>query len=310
MNAQAQALLIKEFNKTAEAMVDVEHIASMIRNGMDTDIKEGDMVIGTEIYEGGLFKVAELKKATARRDERNETIYKKLPNPYQEYVRQNDKTSRSANLTVKTAKHDNDGHMEWRIKMSRLALFRWDEETNSYPIIGEPIIFREKRISFAEKHHWMKKYYEDLLTRNDRIDFFATAERKATATKYLELINRLAKIPPFTCYWNDKYGFLVKRRVVMNQVVYPISSTSDSKEFVELPTFGIAPELMIASEAKKATEDFKAHIAKREEAGVFKEEIVKEALNPSRVETVMDKHGMEGVDATFDPSVEGVGRRW
>jgi hypothetical protein len=300
MNAQAQALLIKEFNKTAEAMVDVEHIANILKDGMDTDIKEGDTIIGTHIYKCGLFKVSELKKATKERDDKGKTIYQKLPNPYQEFVRKNDQTSRSKNLTIKAHKDDEDSYWESRVKVSRLAMFRWDEETNSYPILGEPIIFREKIKSFAEENYWAEMYYERLLNTNDP---WFNEERKTTATKYLELIKRLSQIPPFVCYWNELYGFLVKRNVVMRQIVY------GCKNQIAEPAFSLGPERLIANEVKKTIDDFKAHLTKRNEGSSFKEEIVKEALNPSRVEAVMDKHGMEGVDATFDPSAEGVGRR-
>lgn len=85
MDASTKTRLTNEFRKRATQMVDIEYIAKMMSEGMDTDIKQGDLVIGTNYYEQSLFRVADLKKSS---------------NPYEEWVRDN-ADSRCSGITVK-----------------------------------------------------------------------------------------------------------------------------------------------------------------------------------------------------------------
>lgn len=283
MDASTKTRLTNEFRKRATQMVDIEYIAKMMSEGMDTDIKQGDLVIGTNYYEQSLFRVADLKKSS---------------NPYEEWVRDN-ADSRCSGIKVKAPKSD-DSIKEMRVKVEKLNMLSWDESTQTFPKFSgsNNIIFRQVEKSFAEEHRSDWYYFERI--KDEKPSKWLSAEDIEYARASCLTLSRLADIPPFLCYWNDKYGFLVKREVNMTPII--LKSTNPSI----LKTTDIRIE--VKKEAERQVGIMTAHLDKRETGSHFKEEIVMKSQHPDRMEALIETYGMEGMEATFDPSVEGTGK--
>jgi hypothetical protein len=213
-------------------------------------------------------------------------------------VKDNDKESRCASLSVKAKKDDPDARQEKRVKVRKLCLFRWNAETNSYPTMSGDIIFRQKIMSFADEHGSMLRYYKTLLASPDRLAWLSEA-RVGEVRKYVEVLERLVAIPPFQCFWDDKYGFLVKREIRMSRIVYATT---------EMLAVERGVEGRVEDAKKKVVEDFVEAMEKREAHDTsFKEAVVMEAMKPERVEKIVEKHGIDGVEQTFEATAEGVG---
>lgn len=313
MNKETKQRLINEFTKHSTAMVDVEHIAQTLLEGMDTDIQTGDIVISTNYYDGGMFIVPELKKPRRRQETKTNAQGNKetdvwwedvvVPNPYEENVKDNDPNSRLASLSVRTKKDDPDARKEKRVKVRKLCLFRWDEETNSYPTISGDIIFRQKLMSFADEHRFELNYYRTIVDMRERNEEIYGGERLVEARKHLELLERLVSIPPFQCFYDEKYGFLVKRKIRMNRIVC-------AENWTNTPFVSKSIHSLINDEVKQEVKNFKEHLETRESKDVeFKEDIVRTTFRPDRIEKILEKHGQDGLEKTFDPISTGIGKK-
>jgi hypothetical protein len=293
MDASTKTRLTNEFRKHATQMVDIEYIAKMMSDGMDTDIKQGDLVIGTNYYEQSLFRVADLKKHGVHYAPGDEP-----PNPYEEWVRDN-ADSRCSGIKVKAPKSD-DSIKEMRVKVEKLNMLGWNERTQSFPKFpgSNNIIFRQVEKSFAEEHRSDLYYFERI--KDEKPSKWLSAENIEYARVSWLTLSRLADIPPFVCYWNDKYGFLVKREVNMTPIILKSKAPSILK------TTNIVNE--VKKEAERQVGIMTAHLEKRETGSHFKEEIVMKSQHPDRMEALLETYGMEGMEATFDPSVEGTGK--
>lgn len=312
MDNKAKALLIKEFSKQATAMVDVEHLARTIAEGMDTDIKTGDTLISTRYYDAGVFvvdplyKVRERQETTRDADGTKRTRYweengEQIANPYTETVRDNDADSRCASLSVKCAKGMAGAREEKRVKVKKLNLMGWNDEANSYPRMSGNIIFRQMTMSFADTYRHTREFYATHIASRP---LWMSDEQYQGMVRSAGVLDRLAEIPPFVCFYDEKYGFLVKRAIRMSRIVYvPVVA----------PTLHEGRAMGERAVEHKVAE-FVAHVDRREALAVadgragFKELVVMEAMKPERVEAVLEKHGFDGVDQTYDAVAVGVGK--
>lgn len=278
-------LLIKEYTKHITATLDLDALAKTIKDGFQTDVKTGDFVITTDPYNAGVFAIDPIYKQRHRRETTKVNGVKHtrhwledgdlIENPYTEKVIV--RTSGNGNtMSVKAG----NGRDERRIKVRKLNLLGWDDKTNSYPRMSAPIIFRQKLLSFAEHYRHELEYFG--VERE-----WMTQEQKDIRIQRCELLTRLVAIPPFLCYYDEKYGFLLRRELNVRQIVM-VSAPRN------LSLYG--KEDVVKKEIEKEVKVFKDHFEKR---GDIKEEVVMEAMKPSRVEVVLEKHGFEGVDATY-----------
>jgi hypothetical protein len=319
MDAKTKQKLLAEFSKHTTAMLDIDHLAKTIAEGMDTDIHIGDTVISTHYYEGGMFIVPQLSVPRDRQETTRiagggrqvRTWVEEVPtaNPYREWVKDNREESRCASLSLKCKEGDLGAREEMRVKVRKLCLFRWNEETQSYPTQSQDIIFRSRVMSFAEEHDYQLRWARGLMADPARQAGLGEA-RVAEVRGQLELLERLALIPPFSCFYDDKYGFLIKRTIRPARIVVAESHPQLTVEA------GIAPLMReaVAVAVKAEVSVFEAHLERREALAVadgrdgFKEQVVMEAMKPERVEALLEKHGDEGVERQFEPSAEGVGK--
>jgi hypothetical protein len=297
--------LIKTFNAHATEMLDIRHLHKVIQDGMETDIQKHDFVITTKEYDSSIFVCDPLIKQKARqRTELNEhgvravrhyTEEIEMLNPYTERVVDTALDSR-VKMTVKADKADTTARDERRVKVRKLNLLSWDEDKNEYPRQSEPIIFRQKMVSFNDIHQHRLRYYENLIATRPE---WVTPAWMREAEAAVPLLRHLISIPPFLAYADEKYGFLVKRRLAMSRIVlnhgWRGGATYDAK-----------------NEAKKQIETDVAVMVAKAEARVpdgdlsFRETVVKEAMKPERVETLVDKHGVDGAEASFTAAVVAV----
>lgn len=278
-------LLIKEYTKHITATLDLDALAKTIEDGFQTDVKTGDFVITTDPYNAGVFAIDPIYKQRHRRETTKVDGVKHtrhwledgdlIENPYTEKVIV--RTSGNGNtMSVKAG----NGRDERRIKVRKLNLLGWDATTNSYPRMSAPIIFRQKLLSFADHYRHELEYF-----RVERE--WMTQEQKDARIQRCELLTRLTAIPPFLCYYDEKYGFLLRRELNVRQIVM-VSAPRN------LSLYGEAD--VVKKEIEKEVKVFKDHFEKR---GDIKEEVVMEAMKPSRVEVVLEKHGTDGLDATY-----------
>jgi len=297
--------LIKTFNAHATAMLDIRHLHKVIQDGMETDIQKHDFVITTVEYDSSIFVCDPVFKEKARQ----ETTYDaagnrsvrhwiettETPNPYIERVVDTDKTSR-VKMTVKADKADTTARDERRIKVRKLNLLSWNDEKNEYPRQSEPIIFRQKMVSFNDLQRDRLRYYENIIT--TRPEWVSPAWMKE-AEAAVPLLRHLISIPPFLAYADAKYGFLVKRRLAMSRIVlnhgWNGGSSEDTKREAVKQIETKVAEMVAQAEARVPTGDIS-----------FRETIVKEAMKPERVEVLVNKHGVDGAEASFSAAVVAV----
>jgi hypothetical protein len=304
MTTQTKASFIRDFTARAGEMVNVEHLAKTIREGMRTDIAVGDIVISTCYYDAGVFVVDPLhriveKQRTHRNPdgtkwvERWEEDGEEISNPYPEIVKDNDPKSRSASLSVKCKENDEGSRTEMRVKVKKLCLMRWDEETQSYPRMSQNIIFRSTTMDFAEVYKNDLNYYTGILTSPEK-QAYLNPKMIERARTYKAVLERLALIPPFPCFYDEKYGFLIKRELRMSKIVYANEGIGHQQGEVLRTGFH--------SHTDKAVDDLtstmEAQMRVREASG-FNNEIVEVAMNPDRVESIVEKFGIDAVEKTF-----------
>ena len=283
--------LKKRFTELATNLIDLQSITRAIEDGLNTDVKEGDYVIGTGIYNSGVFVVDPVYKDKLVRGEYRKV---KLPNPYEERVTDSDPQSRLT-ISVKTYKDDPDARTERRVKVKKLNLLDWDEENNCYPRHSEYIIFREHIIDFKEK------YECDLRSINYMLREMPTHPHVVRNKSDLErdklLLERLIEIPPFKAYSDRKYGILVKREIAMNRII--LKKVKDP-ELRDLPKRKLrkAVEEEVEGMIKRADE-------RKGEADNFHEAIVMEAFKPERVMNRLETYGEEALE---EHVVTGVGK--
>jgi len=129
-----------------------------------------------------------------------------------------------------------------------------------------------------------KSQYAYDLTRINNIlnSDVATKEQKENAEGWLPLIEELIKIEPFPAYYDEKYGFLVKRKVSFNRIVMDMPQNP-----LYIYAREVADNVKLIKESTKHTED-------------FKQQVIAEALHPDRVEYLINKHGIEDGMSTYD----------
>jgi hypothetical protein len=313
MDSNKKALLMKEFVRNSTAMIDINHLAKTIREGMNTDVQARDVVISTRYYDAGVFvidplyKVRERQETTRDADGVRHTRYweeqgDEIPNPYEETVKDNNEESRCASLSVKCKKGSAGSRVEKRVKVKKLCLMSWDEHKNEYPRMSGNIIFRQRTLNFAEEYKHNYQYYKGFVETPSSYGSIATEERLDEARRMKEVLERVMAIPPFVCFWDDKYGFLVKREIRMNRIVFAPEDNGLGKfNTIRLPD----PLTEMDKEVAQKVKDFEAHLDKRNIE--FGEELTAVAMCPERIEGIVEKHGVEGVEKTFEASVVAEG---
>jgi hypothetical protein len=314
MTTQTKATLIREYTKHIGEMLETEHLAKTIRDGMNTDINKNDVVISTRYYDAGVFVADPIYKQKERqRTYKNEQGVKEteywnedgeeLPNPYTEIVRDNDEQSRCKSLSVK-CKGGADSREERRIKVKKLCLMSWDNEKNQYPRQSGNIIFREREVDFAGQYRYELEYFTGFLENPERYAGVVTDARLREARKMKTLLEELVKVPPFKCFYDEKYGFLIKREIRMTQVVFaPAVAGLGFGSRVGHDTY--VTKGLMAGNIKKglletmetAEKNFMEHVEKRDVA--FGEELIAVAMNPDRVDGLVAKFGVDAVEKTF-----------
>jgi hypothetical protein len=274
--------LMIAFNKNATAMVDVEHLYKTIKDDLMTDIKKGDFVISTTLYDSSVFVVDPLfkekkRQRTTKVDGEKKTEYfvekVELPNPYQEFVV--DGTGRVA-LTVKADEETEGAVKEMRIKVKKLSLLSWDETNNSYPRQSQDIIFRQKNINFYEKYGSTLYYWKSVIA---NIGGHYKEEQIADAVSNVEVLTLICNIPPFLAYHDEKYGFLVKRELVVARIVLPAKKRVDAEKLVKQEIVKNV-ELMMEQAERKIGEADNLH-----------EAICMEAFKPERTFMAVKRAG-------------------
>jgi len=274
--------LMIAFNKNATAMVDVEHLYKTIKNDLMTDIKKGDFVISTTLYDSSVFVVDPLFKDKKRQrttevDGQKKTEYfvekVELPNPYEEIVVNG--TGRVA-VTVKADEETEGAMKEMRIKVKKLSLLSWDDDTNSYPRQSQDIIFRQKNINFAEKYNSILRFWE-FAVKNEGKHY--NEEQIEKAVSNVEVLKLICAIPPFVAYHDEKYGFLVKRELVVARIVLPAKKRVDAEKLVKQEIVKNV-EVMVEQAERKIGE-----------ADNLREAICMEAFKPERVFKAVEKAG-------------------
>ena len=298
--------LIKTFNGIATEMLDIQHLHKTIQEGMETDIQVGDFVITTQEYDSSIFVCDPLFKEKARqetytnaagnRQVRHWVEREPMPNPYMERVVNTPKEARMK-MTVKADKNSLDAHDERRIKVRKLNLLGWDADKGEYPRQSIPIIFRQRMVDFRQQHGYNLEYYERILA--DR-PAFVNDKMFEQAQQSAAILRRLVSIQPFLAYADDKYGFLVKRRLAMTRIVLSGGGRPDNgAHHVEVVAHdqvkATVSQMMAGAEARVVAGDIS-----------FRESIVKEAMKPERVEALVEKHGIDGMATQFEAAVVAV----
>jgi hypothetical protein len=261
--------LKKAIRELAIRMVDIKHLCDVVKQGFGDDLNYEDYAVSTSFYDGGIFKVAKMKKLTSRGRDTGEFI----ENPYTENVVKSDKM----NITRKS-NGDEDGWDEKRIKMFKLSMIGWCDTTNSYPIISSnPIVFRQQIVDFKFKYRWEMETINRILNSDT-----TTKAEKDEAESMLPLFQELFKIEPFPAYYDEKYGFLIKRKIQFTRIVLDMPEGAKSIYSRE-----VANNEAVIKTSNKHKED-------------FKQEVIAEALHPDRVEYLINKHGIEDGMSTYD----------
>jgi hypothetical protein len=297
--------LIKTFNTHATAMLDIRHLHKTIQDGMETDIQKHDFIITTVVYDSSIFVCDPVFKQKHRQTtELNEhgvlavrhyTEDVEMPNPYTERVVDTDKDSR-VKMTVKADKEDTMARDERRIKVRKLNLLSWNSDKNEYPRQSEPIIFRQKMVSFNDIYQDRLRYFENLIATRPAWTSPAWIKEAEDA---VPILRHLISIPPFLAYADAKYGFLVKRRLAMSRIVlnhgWTGGSSEDTKNTVKKQIETDVAGMVVKAEARVPNGDIS-----------FREAVVKEAMKPERVEVLLEKHGSDGMEASFSAAVVAV----
>lgn len=252
-------------------MIDVKHIYNIVKHKVGADIKGGDYVITTDTYDSSIFIVPE--KVVITKGNRR----KILPNPYEAMVVKSDKKDITRRATVNET---DEATKEKRIKVRKLNLLGWDEETNTYPEQSNDIIFRQRLIDFSEEYSYEIQYARRGIA--EGVGQWRTAKMVEELRTSMAILDRLCAIPPFPAFYDHKYGFLVKRELKMTRLVFePISQS--------------ARDATATAMAEK-TNEIVATSAKRDGEMSFKEAIAAEAMKPNRVCAYLEKHGEKGFE--------------
>jgi hypothetical protein len=244
--------IAKVIRSIAINMVDIKNVCEIVKQGCGADLESNDYTISTNVYDGSVFQVDSV---------------------YTELVVKSDKK----NITRKAHKSEG-GYEEKRVRVYKLSLLSWDEETKSFPkISSSPFIIRQKIIDFKK----MYKYEVDTLNQILKSEY-ATPKQKEQIRQYLPVFQELFKIEPFPAFYDEKYGFLVKRNINFTRIVD--TSTADPKVAYENE---IQNNVDIVKKSNKSKEE-------------FKEEVIAEALHPKRVEYLIEKFGIEDGMSGFD----------
>jgi len=281
MSASQKRDLTKAFEAYASRMMNTHHLYSLIKHQIGADIKTGDYVISTDLYDSSIFVVPTLVKTRTKKRV-------PLPNPYECEVVD---SSHNA-FTRRATSADTDKRKEMRIKVRKLSLLMWNAEKNEYPVQSVDIIFRQRIINFAEQYESELNYARKNVS--EGVNEWRTAEMIEKMKADIEVMEQLIAIPPFLAFYDNKYGFLIKREVKMNKIVFEPIHQTNAKEAVG-QAFTEAKNQLIEEAKKKDEEDLS-----------FKEAIVREALHPKRMGAYVEKHGIDGAMEMFDPREEKI----
>ena len=261
--------LQKAIRELSIRMVDIANVCDVVKKGYGGDLEMDDYVISTGLYDGSVFQVVrEVKRDSRGREKVGEFI----ENPYTENVVKSEKL----NITRKANKDEN-GWDEKRVKVYKLSLISWSERTQTFPRISHPIVFRQKIIDFKQEYQWEMNTINRILN-----DEKTTKSQKDDAKKYMLLFDELLKIEPFSAFYDDKYGFLVKREINFTPIV--IGKSMSAKNYYDEE---IESNRKMIMESNKSKEE-------------FKEQVIAGALHPDRVEYLINKYGIEEGMSTFD----------
>lgn len=315
--AQANQIKIlrKAFSQYAERMVDAGAIYEQVKGEFRTDLKEGDYAVTTCPYDSSIFVVDPVwtDKLTKEDKRRNpEARVKKLANPYEEEVVR----SAVVNLSVKASAGIGRGEVrtEMRIKVRKLNLLGWVTDRwqykadgtgmekvevpgGEYPRQSDPIIFRQTLIDLRERYGRDLAYARKTLADNPT---WMTAEQKARLEGEIPMLEKLVEVPPFVAYETEKYGMLVKREVRQTQILMETTHLADPKRVAEA---------MVGKEVARMEADASRRIAGGGDGAMPQnEEVVAMAMHPDRMGKLLEKHGWEGAEETFEAKAEGVGK--
>jgi hypothetical protein len=268
----------------ATEMVELQHLTSVIGQGLNTDINIGDCVITTTTYDSSIFKCDKLMKGK-----------KELPNPYTELVVKAPVGHRTPGMSIIAGRGEKDAFEEKRIKVRKVNLLDWDEKTNFYPYSSKPIIFRQKNIDFRNEYQWDLNWW-----RTNQDSEYITQAMREEARGNILLLEKLVEIPPFLAYYDDKYGFLVKRDLMPTRIVFPHGICPFASAFKQVA------EQVIADQVKQM--ETTASVRVPMTADTFREAVMMEAMKPERMEKLVEKHGIDGAELTFTATDEGRGK--
>jgi hypothetical protein len=264
-------------------MLDIKHLYTTIKDDFATDIKVGDFVISTNLYDSSVFVADPLTKTKMKttsavvdgvKVKKRELTTIPLLNPYTERVIKREESRLNLTVRVKNKTEEEEGYDELRLKVKKLCLLDWDEETQSYPRQSVDIIFRQRNINFAEHYADDIRYCEVSLQRG----WLPNDDAKAFVKESLNTLKTLASIPPFLAFCDRKYGFLIKRSLAINRIVMPYTKPDGKKSLEKVIQENIA---VLEGQAQKKIGD----------AVNLKEAICMEKYKPERVERAVKKAG-------------------
>jgi hypothetical protein len=298
--------LLKTFREKATEMVELEYITSIIKEGLNTDIKIGDCVITTTTYDSSIFKCDKLTKTKnkkrwviqdGRRVQEHYDEEEELPNPYTERVVLTSNAHRTPGMSVKG--DGDEAYDEWRIKVRKVNLLGWDESKNFYPYSSQPIIFRQRNVDFRRDLEQSLRYWQDKARSNDA---WITEEMRQEAIRHIPIVQRLMEIPPFRAYYDHKYGFLVKRDLMPTRIVFPHGISPFGSATAMLNAHAKAVDVQVSQ--MEAVASVRVPMT----ADTFREAVLQEAMKPERMEKLVEKHGIDGAELTFTATDEGRGK--
>ena len=306
-------ILRKAFQQYAERMVDAEAIYQAVKGEFRTELAEGDFAVTTHPYDSSVFVVDPVwtDKLTKEDKRRNpQARVKKLQNPYNEEV----VDSAVVNLSVKASRGGRgEVRMEKRIKVRKLNLLGWVTERRQYKADGsetevvavpggeyprqsDHIIFRQTLIDLRKRYAHDLAYARKMIADDPA---WLTEEWKARIRAEVPMLEKLVEVPPFVAYETEKYGILVKREIRQTRILMEDLHLADPKRVAEAE---------VGKAVARMEEDAGRRIAGGGEAMPHNEEVVAVAMHPDRVGKILEKHGFDGVEATFEPTAEGVGK--
>lgn len=265
------------FEAKAREMIDINYLEGLVAHNVGADINTGDHVISTVLYDSSVFVVPTLYHKTKKDPKTKKPLVE--ANPYTQKV----VDSTALNLTRKARKGE-DYREERRIKVHKLSLldFQFNEQTGEGSYARQShreIIFREREMNFREEYASHLSFWRNVLKPREGVQY--PKEAIEQAPRNIATLEKLMRVPPFKCFYDEKYGFLIKRGIVPQRIVVEnLAINNYAGDHMRSVNDFVEDEVKVIEKKHKAIAD-------------LKEDIVMEAMKPSRIERRLEEYGDE-----------------